>query len=66
MTKKKSNEILLVGSLNKKYRNNMLVFDPEGIAPTLTAAMGRGGGFVPLIIEYEYGEKNRIENSKQC
>lgn len=38
------------------------LFDSSGIAPTLTAAMGMGGGYVPMILEYRTKEESK-ENS---
>lgn len=43
---------------NSRLRNS--IYDTENLCPCLTAAMGLGGGFVPLIIERNY-EQN-IEN----
>lgn len=62
----KKNEILIIGTLNTKYNHGSLIIDTNGICMALTAAMGMGGGHTPLIIEYEYGEKDRVENSEQC
>ena len=43
-------KIIKIGNLTEGYNHANQVFDPEGIAPTLTSAMGMGGGHWPLII----------------
>ena len=35
------------------------VYDKQGIAPTLTASMGCGGGFIPMVIEDEQDNQDR-------
>ena len=49
----KQNEEAQIIRLGKLYSNlrDWSVFDKEGICVTLTAAMGGGGGHVPMIIE---------------
>lgn len=44
------NEIKEFGSLYGQH-SRWGVYDKEGIAPTLTAAMGMGGGYIPCIVE---------------
>lgn len=34
----------------KYYDLRHAIYWPKGCAPTLTAAMGKGGGFVPLLV----------------
>jgi len=43
-------DIIILGSLNKS-RQRRCVFDIYSLCPTLTAAMGMGGGMMPYIIE---------------
>lgn len=51
LTKQNNNEeIIRLGKLYSNLRD-WSVFDKEGICVTLTAAMGGGGGHVPMIIE---------------
>lgn len=37
------------------YNLRHAIYWPRGCAPTLTAAMGMGGGFVPLFVVIENG-----------
>lgn len=39
----------------KYYDLRHAIYWPKGCAPALTAAMGMGGGFVPLLTVIEYG-----------
>jgi hypothetical protein len=43
-------DIVILGSLNKS-RQRRCVIDIYSLCPTLTAAMGMGGGMMPYIIE---------------
>ena len=36
------------------------LFDSTGISPTLTAAMGMGGGYVPMILEIDNMDKVNV------
>ena len=47
---------IIVGELSdgvwaKRYHQIRAVYDTKGIAPTLCAGMGEGGGVVPKILE---------------
>ncbi len=60
-------DIVILGSLNKS-RQRRCVFDIYSLCPTLTAAMGMGGGMMPYIIEtskYEPIGSLAIHNSKR-
>ena len=43
------NNISELGSLYGQH-SRWGVFDTDGIAPTLPAAMGMGGGYVPMLV----------------
>lgn len=47
----RTNKIIKLGNLTEGYNHANQVFDPDGISPALTAAMGMGGGHWPLIID---------------
>ena len=51
------NKIIEYGSLYGQH-SRWGVYNSEGIAPTLTAAMGLGGGFVPMIVEDFYSNRD--------
>lgn len=40
----------IIGKLNPNSKQRLIVYDKKNNAPTLQAAMGEGGGQVPLII----------------
>lgn len=42
-------ETKIIGSLDENSNQRQQVYDEDGVAPTLQAAMGNGGGNVPLI-----------------
>ena len=49
----------VIGKLNPKSNQRLIVYDKKNNAPTLQCAMGTGGGQVPLIIiEVKDGSKN--------
>lgn len=54
-----SEEIIRLGKLYSNLRD-WSVFDKEGICVTLTAAMGGGGGHVPMIIEEILSNESKI------
>jgi len=41
----------IIGKLNPKSSQSLVVYSVLGKSPTLQAAMGEGGGQVPLIVE---------------
>lgn len=47
------NKIVEYGSLYDQH-SRWGVYNPIGIAPTLTAAMGMGGGYIPCVVEDFY------------
>lgn len=49
------NEIILYGNMTEKYRRGNQVFSPYGIFICLPAAMGLGGGYIPLML-FEYDD----------
>ena len=44
-------EIRIITNLRKNYFSGLRIIDKKGITPTLCAAMGMGGGNIPLIME---------------
>lgn len=60
-------DIVVFGSLNKSSQIRC-IYDKYSICPTLTAAMGMGGGTMPYIVEttskYEPIGSIAIHNSK--
>ena len=50
-TEQRPSSVLVTGQI-WKYRQNGMVYDPEGIAPCL--CVGNHSGVEPKIIEYEY------------
>lgn len=54
----KENKIIILGVGNKDYRLDNKVYDKNGICPCLVAAMGMGGGYIPLVIEIEKVKEN--------
>ena len=56
-------EIIIVGSWstknqNEKYNQTRQIYDIKGIAPTLTAGMGMGGGTIPFILVTDKEKEN--------
>jgi hypothetical protein len=48
------NKVIKLGNLLQGriyYDLRHAIYWPKGCAPALTAAMGMGGGFVPLLVE---------------
>ena len=45
------NEIKQYGTFNENSSQRRIVFDKNGLCPTLQAAMGIGGGNTPMIIK---------------
>lgn len=61
-----TDKIIVVGKLcggpwDKRYNQIRSVYDPDGIAPTLCAGMGGGGGVVPKILIKEEDGKDKTE-----
>jgi len=50
------NKIIEYGSLYDQH-SRWGVYNSGGISPTLTASMGLGGGFVPMIVEDFYSNR---------
>ena len=48
----------IIGRLNPHSQQRLIVYDTRANAPTLQAAMGEGGGQVPLIIKRRKNERN--------
>ena len=51
------NKVIQLGFLGhdngRKNPNRWRLYWPKGCAPAMTAAMGMGGGFVPLLVVIE-------------
>ena len=56
-------KIKIICNLNPNYKHGNQILDTDGICICLTAAMGAGGGHIPLILEeYEREEYRRQED----
>lgn len=54
----------IIGRLNPNSQQRLVVYDTRANAPTLQAAMGEGGGQVPLIMVKKYETRdNQIRQS---
>lgn len=54
----------IIGRLNPNSQQRLVVYDIQANAPTLQAAMGEGGGQVPLIMVKKYETRdNQIRQS---
>lgn len=54
MDSRDKKQVIKLGNLlqgNVYYDLRHAIYWPKGCAPALTAAMGMGGGFVPLLVE---------------
>ena len=49
----------IIGKLNPKSNQRLIVYDKRNNAPTLQSAMGMGGGQVPLIIVEVKNERKK-------
>lgn len=47
-----------LGTMNPNSGQRRIVYDKDYICPTLQAAMGEGGGNIPLIIEVDDDRDN--------
>lgn len=55
-----SNEIDRIGGMYGQT-TRWGVYNQEGLAPTLTAAMGEGGGHVPMVTNFKFPEPEPLE-----
>lgn len=58
---------MVIAKLSKSNQRNV-IYDSNDISPTLQAAMGTGGGNVPMILEDVYIDvyNKRIKESPVC
>lgn len=55
----------MIGRLDKNSNQRLVIYNKNKISPTLQAAMGNGGGNVPLIIkEIINGSKNNSDDGQ--
>lgn len=52
-----------LGTMNPNSSQRRIVYDSDGICPTLQAAMGEGGGQVPMILEIK-DDRDKRKNNK--
>lgn len=57
------NKIKFLGSTYNEH-SRWGLFDSSGICPTLTAAMGMGGGYVPMILKTNNNDKIICKNNE--
>lgn len=51
-----------IGTLNPNSSQRRIIYDKNYICPTLQAAMGNGGGNVPMVLD---GNKNNISDGRK-
>lgn len=49
---------VMLGTMNPNSSQRRIVYNKEYLCPTLQAAMGEGGGQVPMILVNKDGYKN--------
>lgn len=55
----------MIGRLDKNSNQRLAIYNKNKISPTLQAAMGNGGGNVPLIIKEIINGSNSNSNDGQ-